>query len=221
MKRLKYPLRMLMPALALTALCISACSKAYVNPQFESELKKSPSAAVLPYQVVFQGNPPKRMTAEDMQAIDARERIAFQKSFFRWLGSRWRNQAVRLQSTTVTNARLQSAGIDIDRIADYSPDTLAQKIGVDMVFACVVVKHRYRSDWASFGLDAANEILGGEGLRVNSQTNDVNITANLIRARDGATLWSHTREGEVHWDDPVQEVMDQVHRRLMRQLPRH
>ncbi len=210
----------LLPGVLILFAFIGACSRAYVSPQFESVMNKNPTVAVLPYQIVFQGNPPKGMTSEEMQKIDTREQTAFQKSFFRWMGSRWRDEPVRLQSTTVTNARLKSAGIELDEVSDYSPDELAKKIDVDLVFACVVVKHRYRSDLASFGLDAANVLLRGEGVRLNSQTNDVNISANLVRASDGATLWSHTREGEVQWDNPVQQVMDQVHRRLMRQLPR-
>jgi hypothetical protein len=209
-----------LPGIFILFIFIGGCSKAYVSPHFETVLNKNPTVAVLPYQIVFQGKPPKGMTSEDMQRMDTREQTAFQKSFFRWMGSRWRDQPVRLQSTTVTNARLKGAGIDLDQISDYSPDELARKIDVDLVFSCVLVKHRYRSDWASFGLDAANVLLQGEGVWLNSQTNDVNISANLVRAEDGATLWSHTREGEVHWDYPVQEVMDQVHRRLMRQLPR-
>jgi TolB-like protein len=201
-------------------LILGACSRAYVSPQFETVMAKNPTVAVLPFQIVFQGNPPKGMTPEDMQRIDALEQVAFQKSFFRWMGSRWRDEPVRLQSTTVTNARLEGAGIELDEVAIHSPDKLGQEVEADLVFACVVVKHRYRSDWASFGMDAANILLGGEGVWLNSQTNDVTITANLIRSSDGATLWSHTREGEAHWDYPIQQVMDNVHRRLMRQLPR-
>jgi len=201
-------------------LFLGACSKAYVSSQFEGAMQRNPSIAVLPYQIIFQGNPPKKLTAEDMEKIDARERIAFQKSFFRWLGSRWRERTVRLQSTTVTNSRLEKAGIDLSRIDEYPPDELARLLGVDHVFSCVVVKHRYRSDLASLGLDAANILLQGEGVFINSKTNDVIITANLIRAGDGATLWSHTREGEVQWDYPLVQVMDNVHQRLMRQLPK-
>lgn len=201
-------------------LLAGGCSKAYVSSQFESAMAKNPTIAVLPYQIIFQGKTPPGMTPEDMEQIDARERIAFQKSFFRWLGSRWRERPVRLQNTSVTNARLEEANIDLARIADYPPDELARTLGVDHVFACVVVKHRYRSELASFGLDAANIFLRQEGLGINSQTNDVNITANLIRASDGATLWSHTREGEVQWDRPLTQVMDNIHQRLMRQMPR-
>jgi len=198
----------------------AGCSQAYVSSQFDSAMATNPTVAVLPYQIIFQGKPPKGMTAEDMEQIDSRERIAFQKSFFRWLGSRWRQRPVRLQNTSITNARLAEANIDLARLSDYHPDELARTLGVDHVFSCVVVKHRYRSELASFGLDAANIFLRQEGLAVNSQTNDVNITANLIRASDGATLWSHTREGAVQWDRPLTQVMDNIHQRLMRQMPR-
>lgn len=196
------------------------CSKAYKSAQFDSALRANPSIAVLPHQIIFQGKIPKNLTADDMAKIDSLEAIAFQKSFFRWLGSAWRNRSIRLQSTTITNARLERAGIDLARIEDYAPDELARIAGVRHVFACVAVKHRYRSDLASLGIEAGNILLQGTGIYVNNKSKDVNITANLIDGSDGSTLWSHTRTGEASWDLPVTQVMDNVHRRVVRKLPK-
>ncbi len=206
--------------LIFLVLITSGCSKAYKSAQFDSALRANPSIAVLPHQVIFQGKLPKDLTVEDMAKIDSLESIAFQKSFFRWLGSRWRDRPVRLQSTTITNSRLESAGVDLARIDEYAPDELARIAGVRHVFACVVVKHRYRSDLASLGIEAGNILLRGAGVYVNNKSKDVNITANLIDGSDGSTLWSHTRTGEASWDVPVTQVMDNVHRRLMRKLPK-
>jgi hypothetical protein len=124
-----------------------------------------------------------------------------------------------------SNAKLTELGFDIYTIEKYQPQELAKALGVDAVIAPAMEKFRYRSDEASFAIEAAGVLLsaaskGAVGLPYGvSSTNDVKANCALISAKDGSMLWNVARIGKANWSYPVNNVMDDLHRRMARKTP--
>ena len=206
-------------------LSIASCAnRPYISGHYDESVTGTETVAILPYQVIFQGTPPKNMKEEEMLEQDNKEKIAFQQSLYRYVGNRWRKSNFRLQDPSQTNNRLEQAGIDIYKIEDYTIEEIAAAAGVDLVFRATVVKHRYRGDLASMGLDVAQrtiQSMGGSPLpHISPRTNDVKITVSMLEGSDGISLWSNTRQGAASWNRPVSRVMDDIHKATVRRLPR-
>lgn len=206
------------------AILMTACSRAYVSPLYSSQMSQVRTVAILPFEVIYTGTTPRGMTREDLAKIDREERTAFQNGLYRWVGHRWNNNPVAIQSIAVTNAKLLEADIDIYNREIYNPQDLAAILGVDAVFVPSVIKHRYRSDEASMAIDIGTEVLQQTGVisgrPISSKTNDVRLSISLVMRHDGTSIWRHSREGIADWDFPPAQSIDRVSRRTISRLPR-
>lgn len=202
----------------------SCSSKAYKAVNYDEMAEKSQMVAVMPYEIIFNGKAPKNMTEEEMIDQDNQEKLGFQQSLYKWVASRWRKNSLKLQNPSTTLSKLKSAGIDIYNIQDYTGEELAQAAEVDMVFVSTVVKHRYRGDLASMGIDVVQRTVRGVAdvpvPHISSKTNDVFVTVSLVHSANSEAIWTHSRTGAANWNYPIPRAMDAVHRQIVRNLPR-
>lgn len=213
-------------ALIISALTLVSCApKTYQVRDLPRQLPANPMIAVLPYQVIFNGKLPKSLTEEQRVKQDREERIAFQQSLFSYLSGKLHGEPIRIMQIQQSNAKLAELGFDIYNIEKYQPQELAKVLGADAVVTPSMEKFRYRSDEASFAIDAASAILsvaskGAVGLPYGvSSTNDVKANCALISAKDGTMLWNVARIGKANWSYQVNNVMDDLHRRMARKVP--
>lgn len=202
----------------------SCSSRAYKAANYDELTENSQMVAIMPYEIIFNGKKPKNMTEEEMTAQDNREKLGFQQSLYKWVASRWRRNNLQLQNPSTTISRLKKAGIDIYNIQEYTGEELARAAEVDMVFISTVVKHRYRGDLASMGIDVVQRTVRGVAdvpvPHIPSKTNDVFATVSLVHSKDSESIWTHSRSGTANWNYPVPRAMDTVHKRIVRKLPR-
>jgi hypothetical protein len=213
-------------ALTISVLALFSCApKTYQVANLPRQLPANPMIAVLPYQIIFNGKLPKNLSEEQRAKQDREEKIAFQQSLFSYLSGKLSKEPIRIMQMQQSNAKLTELGFDIYNIEKYQPQELAKALGVDAVIAPAMEKFRYRSDEASFAIDAASAILsaaskGAVGLPYGvSSTNDVKANCALVSAKDGSMLWNVARIGKANWSYPVNNVMDDLHRRMARKTP--
>lgn len=224
MKTYRISFKFLLSVVGLFSLTLFSCSpRAYVVNDIDKELGKNPTIAVLPYQITFNGKLPKGLSEEQRAKQDNEEKIAFQQSLFSYLSGKLRKEPVKILPIQQTNAKLNDLGYDIYKIAQYPAQDLAKALGVDAVITPSMEKFRYRSDEASFAIDAASTILRTTtslpmpyGV---SSTNDVKANCALVSAKNGTLLWNVTRIGKANWNYQVNNVMDDLHRRMARKIP--
>ena len=212
--------------LLLSILSFLSCApKPYQIANLPRQLPRNPMIVVLPYQVIFSGKLPKNLSEEQRVKQDREERIAFQRSLFNYLRGKLAKEPIRIMQIQQSNAKLAELGFDIYNIEKYQPQELAKALGADAIIAPSLEKFRYRSDEASFAIDAASAIFfvaskGAVDLPYGiSSTNDVKANCALIAAKDGTMLWNVGRTGKANWNYQVNNVMDDLHRRMARKVP--
>ena len=208
-----------------TMLMLFSCApNTFIANNFEREFPKNGTVAILPYQVTFNGKMPKNMSEEQRLKQDREERTAFQQSLFSYLAGKLQGKPVKIMPIQQSNAKLSDMGFDIYKIEQYQAQQLAKALGVDAVITPALEKYRYKSDEESLALDAISSVLFAAKAPIGlprgvSNTNDVKANCAMVSAKDGTLLWNVGRTGAANWNYPVNNVMDDLHRRMARKLP--
>jgi hypothetical protein len=215
------------------ALVIAACSTVnYQSPQFTERAQRHQVIAVLPFEMVLAGEPPKNLTPRQISQIEEAESLAFQEAYYYQLlnqASVHRKHPIRIdiQAVETTNRLLADAGIGVRESWGMSAKSLARVLRVDAVISTSVQKTRYLSDGESFGIDfglnAVNEITEGRiapflpwGL---VKTHDIWANCELIDALDGALLWQTDLAQATDWQVPANEVIAGFTSELAKKFP--
>lgn len=218
---------------ATILLFAGACSTAnYQSPQFTERARHHQIIAVLPFEMVLTGDPPKNLTARQIAQIEEAESVAFQEAYYYRLlnqASVHRKHPIRIeiQSVETTNRLLAGAGIGVRESWGMSAKALARVLRVDAVISTSVQKTRYLSDGESFGFDlglnVVNEITEGRvapflpwGL---VKTHDIWANCELIDALDGALLWQTDLAQATDWQVPANEVIAGFTSELAKKFP--
>jgi hypothetical protein len=226
MKSQKFPLIVMLMVAA-------ACSTVnYQSPQFAERAQRHQVIAVLPFEMVLAGDPPKNLTPRQIAQIEEAESLAFQEAYYYRLlnqASAHRKHPIRIdiQPVETTNRLLADAGIGVRESWGMSAKAIAQVLRVDAVISTSVQKTRYLSDGESFGIDiglnVANEITEGRiapflpwGL---VKTHDIWANCELIDALDGALLWQTDLAQATNWQVPANEVISGFTHELAKKFP--
>ena len=146
-------------------LVAGACSTAnYQSQEFNERARHHRVIAVLPFQMVLAGDPPKSLTAEQIARIEEAESVAFQEAYYYRLlhqASVHRKHPIRveIQPVDTTNRLLADAGISVRDSWTMSAKSLARVLRVDAVVSTSVQKTRYLSDGESFGVDLGLQVV--------------------------------------------------------------
>lgn len=206
----------------------SSCHRYYTHnniSQFRSSIR---TVAVLPVEMVFTGLMPKNMREEDILRQEENESKIFQQSLhdnlLRFADFRRRTSTVQVQPVTSTLQLLSEKGISLRQSWTMDSRELASLLGVDAVVRCRISKNRYMSDAASFGISAANTVLGAIGRNNNvfvpngpTRTNDINASCNLVA--NGQTIWADQYNRGADFNTPPDLVVDNITRNFGRRFP--
>lgn len=218
-------------SLSLGLLIMSSCSKThYVSSNFENDTSNHKYIAVVPVKMIFSGNMPKNMTAEQIAEQELAESQAFQISLHNnILRSTKRGKKpfrVDFKSVDETNALLEKAGISILDSWDKDPKELAEILGVDAVVKATVDKKRYISDLASYGISVGVNVINSIPevsplpLPGNiSKTNDVKASLSLVDKDTGTLLYSDRKLMEINWTRTPAEAVERINRRMTKRFP--
>jgi hypothetical protein len=226
---MKFPRPVVPAALVLAAACSTSN---YESPQFAERAEHHRIIAVLPFEMVLAGDPPKNLTAQQIAHIEEAESVAFQKAYY----SRLLNQAsvrrkhpirIDIQSVDTTNQRLAAAGIGIRDSWGMSAKALSSVLRVDAVISTSVRKTRYLSDGESFGVDlglsVVNEATEGWLAPILPwglvTTCDIWAASELLDSLDGSVLWQTEVSEATDWRVPANQVIDGFTRELAKKFP--
>jgi hypothetical protein len=214
-------------------LLAGACSTVnYESPEFAARAQHHQVIAVLPFEMVLAGDPPRDLTAQQIAQIEEAESVAFQEAYYYRLlhqASVHRKHPIRIeiQSVETTNRLLADAGIGVRESWGMSAKSLASVLRVDAVISTSVHKTRYLSDGESFGVDlglnVVNEITEGRLAPVLPwglvKTHDIRANCELIDALDGAVLWQTDLAQATDWQYPANEVIAGFTTELAKKFP--
>ena len=220
--------------LAFAALLLAAaCSTVnYQSPQFAERARHHQIIAVLPFEMVLTGDPPRDLTADQIARIEEAESVAFQEAYYNRLlhqSSVHRKHPIQIeiQPVDTTNSLLEAAGIGVRESWAMSAKSLASVLRVDAVISTSVQKTRYLSDGESFGLDlglqVVNEVTEGALAPVLPwglvKTHDIWANCELIDSVDGAVLWQTDLAQATDWRYPANQVIAGFTEELAKKFP--
>ena len=207
---------------------ISACrTQRYTASNFDAATDNHELVAIMPVQMVFTGRQPKKLTPEDIQAIEEAESEAFQVSLYNAILSKSGKMPIQFQSLNETNRLLAEKGISIRESWTYDDTELAKILGVDALVRMRVEKQRYMSDLAAFGVDMAQELLFvlSQGSlwpvlpRQYNNTEEIRAKTSLINGEDAQVLWNIAVQRAADWDRPDEFIINNITRKSARNFP--
>jgi hypothetical protein len=219
--------------LATMLLSAAACSTAnYQSPQFTERARHHQIIAVLPFEMVLTGDPPRDLTAPQIAQIEEAESVAFQEAYYYRLlhhASVHRKHPIwiEIQPPETTIRLLDEAGIGVRESWGMSAKSLARVLRVDAVISTSVQKTRYLSDGESFGVDlgltVVNEISEGRLASVLPwglvKTHDIWANCELIDSVDGTVLWQTDLAQATDWQYPANQVIAGFTEELAKKFP--
>jgi len=216
---------------AFIAISLISCqANRFVSSNFDSETAKHETIAVLPVEMIMTGNIPDNLSSEDVAELEENESLEFQSSVYsaiiRSTRRGKRPLTVNLQSKQETNTLLKDAGISVRDSWTMNPKELAQILGVDAVVSTKILKERFLSDVASYGIEVGTQILttaaGGTGLPIPARLNktyDINIDVSAVSANTGNVIFSNRDVVSIDWANTPEQTIERVNRRLIRKFP--
>jgi hypothetical protein len=214
----------------LLLLILGGCKSYFLATDFDRRTADHKTVAILPFEMIFTGVKPEKLTDEDLYMIGEAESKAFIISFYNEVLRSTRhgknNIRVDVQHFDKTLSILNANNIDIRSSWNADPSELAKILGVDAVVKSRIEKHRLMSDLASYGID-----LGIHILRVLSDSHlwfllpsdltkskEIKSTYSLVN-EDGTTLWSIAYDVDADWTKPANEIIDEINRKSAKHFP--
>ena len=208
-----------------------SCTPYFKSANFDTLTADHTKVAVVPFEMIFTGVKPDQLTEADIFYIEEAESQAFQISFYNEiLRSTKRGKKalqVEVQHYQATLKLLEKEGVTIRSSWEYSPQELADLLGVDAVVRARIEKARFMSDLASYGIELSVQVIN---ILTNYQllpwlpmvsTHNKAITADfsLFEQQEGLVLWSINFDKGADWRQPANEIIDQISRRAAKKFP--
>jgi hypothetical protein len=206
----------------------SCAHRYYTASSFEQLSAHHRSIAVLPAEMVFTGNQPKQLKAEDIARIEETESRAFQTALFngilRHANSRKYVTTVQVQDISTTQRLLEEQGISVRDSWKADDRKLAALLGVDAVVRMRIQKKRYMSDLASLGIGMGQQVLSQIVMpgsfpvpNVSNKTNDIYASCNVVS--NSQTLWNDHYERGSSYNSPSESVIEDITDNFGRHFP--
>lgn len=218
------------PFLLLTAIFFSvSCSrKHYTSSFFDQQTAGHKVIAVLPSEIVLTGKKPEQLTEEQIAKIEEEESRAFQLSLYsnilQYANSRKYYMSVGVQDVNKTMASLEENHISLRDSWKMDDKKLAQLLGVDAIVRMQVRKKRYMSDYASYGVTIARDVIRQTPLgnklpipRSLGKTEDIYAYCSVVS--NSVTLWNNNYKAAADWDNPSNVIIENITDNFGRYFP--
>lgn len=218
------------PFFLFSVLIISAsCSrKHYTSSFFDQQTAGHKIIAVLPSEIVLTGKKPEQLTEEQIAKIEEEESQAFQLSLYgnilRHANSRKYYMSVGVQDVNKTMATLEESKISLRDSWKMDDKKLAQLLGVDAIVRMQVRKKRYMSDYASYGVTIARDVIRQTPLsnklpipRSLGKTEDIYAYCSVVS--NSVTLWNNNYKAAADWDNPSNVIIENITDNFGRYFP--
>lgn len=212
----------------LLLILLSGCKSYFVAADFDARTANHTTIAILPFEMVFTGVKPEKLTYEDLRTIEEAESKAFMISFYNevLVSTRRGRKPIRVdvQHFDKTLSTLTANNIDIRTSWNESPGKLANLLGVDAVVKARIEKHRLMSDLASYGIDVGVHIIGVLSHHAfwfpgdPAKSKEIHTNFSLVDT-EGAALWSIAYDINGDWRQAPNKIIDDISRRSAKHFP--
>lgn len=214
----------------LATILMAGCKSYYIVSDFETRTADHMTFAVLPFEMVFTGKPPEKLTQEDISRIGDAESKAFMISFYNEVLRSTRGgkkpMRVNIQHYDKTLGILEANNIDIRSSWNKDPEMIAKLLGVDAVIKGRIEKFRLMSDLASYGIDLGIHIISILSkehfwwwLPTDVTKSKEIKTSYSLLDDDGSVLWSIAYDVDADWSQTANEIIEGINRRSVRSFP--
>lgn len=223
-------MKKLVPFLLITGIILSAsCSrKNYAYSYFDQQTANHKIIAVLPSEIIFTGKQPKDWTKEMIDSIEIEESKAFQMSLYsnilQYANSNRYYMFVGVQDVNKTLSTLEENQIPIRTSWRMDDKKLASLLGVDAVVRMQITQKRYMSDYVSYGVAVARDILNETPLHRRipipsgfNKTEDISAYCSVIS--ENVTLWNNNYKSSADWSNPSNIIIENITDNFGRNFP--
>ena len=223
-------MKKLVPALLFIAIILStSCSrKNYASTFFERHTVNHRVIAVLPSEIIFTGKQPKEFTKEIIDSLEIEESKAFQMSLYgnilRYANSNRYYMYVDVQDVNKTMNTLDENNISIRDSWKMDDKKLASLLGVDAIVRMQITEKRFMSDYASYGVTVARDIIRETPLGSKfpvpynlGKTEDIYAYCSVVS--DNLTLWNNNYKSSADWNNPSNVIIENITNNFGRNFP--
>lgn len=194
---------------------VNAQTNLYENPEFDDIAKSHRIIAIVPFKTKVKLRPKqmKDMTSEQLDRLEKAEGEGIQAALYSWFLKRKKRgdmNTVDIQDVRTTTAILNKKDINYDNILDYTPQELAQILGVDSVISGDFETNKPMSEGASLALG----LLVGFG----GATNSALINMSVHNAENGTLLWNYNKKVKGGLGSSSEDLINVLMRKASRRL---
>ena len=215
-------------SLAFVLVSVSCSRKYYTSSFFEQQTAGHRVIAVLPSEIVLTGKQPEQLTPEQIAQIEEEESKAFQLALYsnilQHANSRKYYMSVGVQDVHKTMSVLEENGISLRESWKLDDKKLASLLGVDAVVRMQIRKKRYMSDYASYGVTIAKDVISQTPLgnklpipRSLGKTEDIYAYCSVVS--NSVTLWNNNYKAAADWDNPSNVIIENITDNFGRYFP--
>ena len=210
-------MKKLLPTILLFTFIVNlnAQTHLYENPEFDKISESHRIIGIVPFKTKVKLRPKqmKEMTTEQFERLEKAEGEGIQTALYSWFLKRKKRgdlKSIDIQDARTTTAILNKNGINYNNIMDYTPQELAQILGVDSVISGDFETNKPMSEGASVALG----LLIGFG----GATNSAVINMNVHNAEDGVLLWNYNKKVSGGLGSSSEDLINVLMRKASRRL---
>ena len=210
-------MKKLLPTILLFTFIVNlnAQTHLYENPEFDKISESHRIIGIVPSKTKVKLRPKqmKDMTTEQFERLEKAEGEGIQTALYSWFLKRKKRgdlKSIDIQDARTTTAILNKNGINYNNIMDYTPQELAQILGVDSVISGDFETNKPMSEGASVALG----LLIGFG----GATNSAVINMNVHNAEDGVLLWNYNKKVSGGLGSSSEDLINVLMRKASRRL---
>ena len=192
----------------------SAQTHLYENPDFDRLTTSHEMIAILPFKasVTLRPKQMKDITPEQLQKMEESEGLSIQAAMHSWFLKRDKQKKlkIKVQDPNTTNALLRRNNITPEYIADYTPDELADILGVDAVIMGTFETNKPMSEGASVALGM---LVGFYGT-----TNKAIINLSFYNAEQGELLVNYNKAVAGSFGSSTEDLINILMRKASRRI---
>ncbi|MGH2566497.1 MAG: hypothetical protein ACRDE5_18405 [Ginsengibacter sp.] len=222
-------MKKIIPIILFSVIIISSCShRYYTSTFFEQQTANHKLIAVLPSEIIFTGKQPKDLTPEQIAKIEEGESRAFQQSLYgdilKYANSRKYYMSVGVQDINTTMSLLDQNNISVRDSWKMDDKKLTALLGVDAIVRMQVTQKRYMSDYASYGVTVARDIINETGLGSKfpipgrlGTTEDIYAHCSVVS--NNIALWNNNYKSAADWNNPSNVIIENITDNFGRDFP--
>lgn len=186
----------------------------YENPDFDRLTASHEIIAIVPFKasVTLRPKQMKDITPEQLQKMEESEGLSIQSAMYSWFLKRDKQQKlkVKVQDPSTTNALLRRNNITPEYVADYTPDELAEILGVDAVIMGTFETNKPMSEGASVALGMLVGFYGS--------TNKAIINLSIYNAEQGELLVNYNKAVSGSFGSSTEDLINILMRKASRRI---